>query len=82
MKKSKIAIIKCRTLELRANKQIPLILAKMINDLTGKEETKYIQFLLEMSTHLLRVKNYYKLYPDAEKEANVLILDGLTKLGF
>ena len=82
MKKSKIAIIKCRTLELRANKQIPLILAKMINDLTGKEETKYIQFLLEMSTHLLRVKNYYKLYPEAEKEAKVLILDGLTKLGF
>lgn len=82
MKKTKLAIIKYKVLELRSNRQIPYFLAKLINDLTGKEETKYVQYLLEMTEHMLRVKGYYKKFPIAEKDAEKFIKDGLFKLGY
>lgn len=82
MKKSKLAIIKYQTLELRSKRQIPMFLAKLIYDLKGDEETKYVMYLLEMSKHMLRVRGYYKDYPDAENEAKNIIKDGLQKLGF
>lgn len=82
MKKSQLAIIKNRTFQLRVNRQLPLKLTQLIYDLNGKEETKYVQFLLQMSEHFLRVKWYYKKYPMAEKEAEEVITDGLHKLGF
>ena len=82
MKKSKIAFIKCRTLELRSKRQIPLILAKLISELTGKEDTKYLEYLIEMSEHFLRVPNYYKKYPQEEKHAEDVVLYGLKSLGF
>lgn len=82
MKKSKLAIIKYQTLELRSKRQIPMFLAELIYDLKGDEETKYVMFLLEMSKHMLRIKGYYKMYPDSEIEAKNIIKDGLQKLGF
>lgn len=82
MKKSKLAIIKYQTLELRSKRQIPMFLAKLIYDLKGDEDTKYVMYLLEMSKHMLRVRGYYKDYPDAENDAKNIIKDGLQKLGF
>ena len=82
MKKSQLAIIKNRTFQLRVNRQLPLSLTEKIYHLTGKEETKYVAFLLEMSKHFLRVKGYYKEFPSAEGEAETVIQDGLQKLGF
>ena len=82
MKKTQLRIIKCKTLELRSKKQIPLFLAKLINDLTGKEESKYIQTLLEFSEHMLRVQWYYKKYPEEDKQCEEIIKEALAKLGF
>lgn len=77
-----IATLKYRALELRKNYQIPFYLVYLINQLDGTEETKYIQTLKEFSMHTLRVKWYYKLFPNAEKETELVIKNGLKKLGF
>lgn len=78
----KIATLKYNALKLRANKQIPLYLAYLINQLDGSEDTRYMRFLIEMSQHMMRVKNYYKLYPLAEKESEEIIKNGLVELGY
>lgn len=84
MKKHKITIatLKYRALELRKNYQIPFYLTYLINQLDGTEETKYIQYLKEVALHTLRTKNYYRLFPSMEKDAENNIKIGLTKLGF
>lgn len=84
MKKRKIttATLKYRALELRRNYQIPFYLVYLINQLDGTEETKYIQYLSEVALHTMRTKNYYRLFPDMEKEAEQSIKIGLSKLGF
>ena len=82
MKKIPLRIIKCKALELRSKRQIPLYLAKLISELTGKEDTKYVQVLLEMSEHMLRVNGYYKKYPDEDKQCEEIIKEALQKFGY
>lgn len=80
--KSKILIIKQQTFKARACYQIPFYLCYLVYQLDGSEEINYIKFLMEMTKHYLRIKNYYKLYPLADKEAEKLIKDGLFKMGY
>lgn len=74
--------MKYQALKLRNNKQIPYYLAKCINDLTGEENTTYVRWLIEMSKHYLRLKNYYKEYPEADEEAERQLKEARLKLGF
>ena len=80
--KVKLAIIKSKAIQLRAYKQIPLYLAKLINDLTGKEETKYVAVLMGMSEHYLRVKGYYARHKEIEKLYESQIKEDLFKMGY
>ena len=82
VKKIPLRIIKCKALELRSKRQIPLYLAKLISELTGKEDTKYVQVLLEMSEHMLRVNGYYKKYADEDKQCEEIIKEALQKFGY
>lgn len=84
MKKHKITIatLKYRALQLRNNYQIPFYLVYLINQLQGTEETKYMNYLKECCLHFMRTKNYYRLFPSIEKEAEHSIKEGLKSLGF
>lgn len=80
--KTTITMLKYYALKLRANRQLPFYLCYLIQRLDGTEEVNYISFLKQLSEHLLRIKNYYKRYPQAEDEAEKSIKEGLTKLGY
>lgn len=80
--KTKIAQIKYQALQLRTNKQLPFYLVKLINELTGDEPIQYVQWLLQMSKHFMRLKGYYKDFPEAEKIAEDQLKESRLKLGF
>lgn len=80
--KIKIATLKYQAYKLRANYQIPLYLAYLINKLDGSEELLYVKYLMECSMHFMRIKNYYKRFKESEKESEKIIKDGLFKLGY
>lgn len=80
--KVKIATLKYQAYKLRANYQIPLYLAYLINHLDGTEEINYIKFLMECSLHYMRIKGYYKKFKGFDDEATKNIKDGLFKLGY
>ena len=72
--KIKLAVVKYKALELRANRQIPLQLAHHINLLTNDDDKAWIEYLMIQSQHMLRVKGYYKKFPSLEKEFNDIIV--------
>lgn len=80
--KTKIAQIKYQALKLRTNRQLPFYLVKLINELTGDESIQYVQWLMQMSKHYLRLKNYYKEFPETEKIAEDQLKESRLKLGF
>lgn len=84
LKKQKITLAKLKfnALELRAFRQLPFYLCYLIQQLDGSESNEYWNYLLEMSSHLLRIKGYYRKYPLEEETANKLVKDGLIKMGF
>lgn len=74
----KLATIKNMTLKLNTAKQLPFKLVKAIMDLTPEDSIEKVKFLMALTEHYLRVKNYYKNYADAHKQANADI-EGLLK---
>lgn len=64
--------IKFKAYELYKNRQLPYKLVEAIDSLSpdDKDLEKKIAFLDELSRHYLRLKNYYKRYPEAEAQAN------------
>ena len=57
-------------------------MVKLINELTGDEPVQYVQWLLQMSKHFMRLKGYYKDFPEAEKIAEDQLKESRLKLGF
>ena len=84
MKKLKlsISVLKYNALKLRANRQLPFYLCKLIQNLNGDEGEGYIKYLMSCSEHFLRVKGYYKKYPLFDEEATKLIKEDFKKLGY
>ena len=70
-KKNKLSLsyLKYTALKLRANRQLPFYLCKLIQALTGDESEDYVRYLMTSCEHLLRVKDYYKKFPLADEEA-------------
>lgn len=80
--RAKLLQVKNKTLQLRVYNQLPFYLCKLIYELDGTEDNKYVQFLMEMTKHFLRIKGYYKQYPLEDKASESVIKDGLHKLGY
>lgn len=80
--KTKIAQVKYQALKLREKKQIPYYLTKLITDLTGDESAEYVIWLVNMSEHYLRIKGYYKKYPEAEAECEKQLKESKLNLGY
>lgn len=68
--KIKLSNLKYKALELRAKRQLPYQLVQYINDLTDKSDVNYVQLLMNLTEHYLRVPRYYAKYKDAEYQAN------------
>lgn len=68
--KIKLSNLKYKALELRAKRQLPYQLVQYINDLTDKSDVKYLQLLMQLTEHYLRVPKYYAKYKQAEEQAN------------
>ena len=60
----KLATIKNLTLKLNTSKQLPFKLVKAIMDLTPESTNEEVKFLMALTEHYMRTKNYYKNYPD------------------
>lgn len=64
--------IKFKAYELYKNRQLPYALVEAIDSLNADDQylENKIRLLDELSRHYLRLKNYYKRYPEAEDQAN------------
>lgn len=87
MKKAKnnktlIWILKNKALELRKNYQLPFHLTKLIYSLKGDEKVSYVVVLKELTEQWLRIKGFYKRYPNMEDIAKLSIQDTLKNMGF
>lgn len=87
MKKAKnnkalIWILKNKALELRKNYQLPFHLTKLIYSLKGDEKVSYVVVLKELTEQWLRIKGFYKRYPQTEELAEKSIKSTLESLGF
>lgn len=78
----KLATIKNLTLKLNTSKQLPFKLVKAIMDLTPESTNEEVKFLMALTEHYMRTKNYYNNYPDAHKQANQDIEGLLKEKGF
>lgn len=71
MNKAKISLLLARvkknTITLRSSYQLPLYLTKLILDLNVHSDEVYIKDLMNLSTLYLRVKNFYKKFPQFEE---------------
>lgn len=61
-----ITQLKINSIKLRLNYQIPLKLAVFINNIDDHTSVKEVEFLMELSKHYIRVKNYYKMYKNLD----------------
>lgn len=75
----KLEVLKYNALKLRRSFQLPYQLVYYINQLTFDTDVKWVSYLVSMSEHLLRVKGYYKKYPQAERDANAQLKQDYIK---
>lgn len=80
--KFQLILLKNNALKLNANKQLPFELVHRILVLKDDSDINYVKFLMELCTHYLRIKNYYKIFANAEKQANDDIKGMLKDKGF
>lgn len=74
--------LKNKALELRKNSMLPFYLTKLIYALKGDENVKYINFLRVCTEEWLRIKGFYKRYPQYEQIAESSIKSQLKVHGF
>lgn len=72
MKKNslRLARVKTKTLELNALGQLPYELVRRIVNLSNEDSKEKVAYYMELVQHYLRVRGYYKKYPEASKTAN------------
>lgn len=70
-----LSILKYKTLQALKNKSIPFELCHFIQMLDHNSDVEWITYLMYQSEQMLRVKGYYKKYPEVEKQFNNQILD-------
>lgn len=63
----RIALIKKNTITLRAQYQIPRYLAKLILDIDKNTSIEYISDLILLTNMYMRVKGFYKKFPQFEE---------------
>jgi len=71
--------LKSKALELNKSHQIPFVLAREIFELKVDYDSKYVALVMTLTEKFLRVKGYYKKYPQEEQEATKVIKEILTK---
>lgn len=71
--KINIATLKYYSIILRANYQLPYYLTYLIRQLDVNTDVKIVALLSRLSEDLMRLKGYYKKYPNAENSANELL---------
>ena len=75
----RISILKVNALKLRANYQIPYYLTYLITKLDKCSDVSLVVYLRTQCEHMLRVKGYYKKYPQAEEECERILKQYWTK---
>ena len=80
--KAAIIFLKNKALEARKYSMLPFFLTKLIYALTGAESVRYINGLKECTEKMLRIKGFYKKYPDAEDDAKKHVIAIMSKYGF
>ena len=80
--KIQLVLLKTNAMKLNANKQLPFELVHRIQLLKEDSDINYVKFLMELCTHYLRIKNYYKTFAEAEKQANEDIKGMLKDKGY
>ena len=80
--KIQIAILKRKTIQARANHQLPIELSSRILDLNENSDVEYVKHLCFLTEHYIRIKGYYKRYKLADDEASADIRKGLIDKGF
>lgn len=71
--------VKNKALLLRKNYQIPYKLCYYIQHLTIESSDDLIKYLMSLCEHCLRIKGYYKKYPDIESSVNNEIDEGIKQ---
>lgn len=80
--KKNLSALKFNAIKLRNNHQLPFFLAYAITKLDKDSDIKVVEYLMKQSDHMLRVKGYYKRYPEIGKKYDELVKSDLSKLGF
>lgn len=80
--KNSLVRVKTNAIKLSVNKQIPVFLASMINKLTLETPKNVVLYLMSQSEHMMRLKGYYKKYPDVEKDFTEVLKKDLRAMGY
>lgn len=80
MNKAKLEVVKYYALQLRGRYQIPYRLCYHITQLEKDSDLKLVEYLLDACEHYLRVRGYYKKFPQIEEQANKEIEEGYRAL--
>lgn len=74
--------LKNKALALRNSYQLPLYLTTLIYNVTNECNVDYVRCLLNLTEQLLRVKGFYKKFPQADKESKDIVVKYLNRMGF
>lgn len=66
--KNKLSTLKYNAIKLRAQHQLPFMLCYYITQLNENSDVSWIEYLMALSEHMLRVKGYYIRYPEIEQQ--------------
>lgn len=78
--KAKLEVVKYYALQLRGRYQIPYRLCYLITQLEKGSDLELVEYLLDACEHYLRVRGYYKKFPQIEEKANKEIEEGYRAL--
>ena len=74
--KVNIVVLKHNVCKLRANYQLPFYLSYLVRNISSETDVDVIVKLRSYTEHFMRIKGYYKKYPQFEKSSN----DDIAKL--
>ena len=80
--KFKLPVVKYKALQLRNFHQIPFQLCYFIQKLDSNSDIEWIKYLIGQTEMMLRVRGFYKKYPQIEEEFNKVIIEDSKKFNW
>lgn len=78
--KARLEVVKYKALQLRGRYQIPYRLCYHLTQIDKDTDFEVVEYLLCTCEHYLRVRGYYKKFPQLEEQANKEIEEGYRAL--